>query len=68
MHRSIAYSRDDGDLDLIVTLNNSGGHLTPETFRRLNTVIVAFITERTGMDDLVSLHRQDAPDVITPDD
>lgn len=66
-YKSIAYSRNDGDHDLIVTLNNSGHHLTDDEFSELNEIVVGFIAERTGIANLESLDRQDAPDVLTID-
>ena len=67
-YKSIAYSRNDGDHDLIATINNSGHHLTDDEFSELNDLVVGFIAERTGLANLESLDRQDAPDVLTLDE
>jgi hypothetical protein len=66
MYKSIVYRRDDGDLDLIATLNNSGEHLTEQAFRRLHHIVLGFIAEQTGK-AVEALTRQDAPDVLTTD-
>ena len=66
-YKSIAYSRSDGDHDLIATLNNSGHHLTEAEFTELTGMVVGFIAARTGLANLDSLDRQDAPDVLTLD-
>ncbi len=66
MYKSIVYRRDDGDLDLIATLNNSGEHLTEQAFRRLHHIVLGFIAEQTG-EAVEVLSRQDAPDVLITD-
>lgn len=55
MYKSIAYSRNDGDNDLIATINNSGHHLTDDEFSELNDLVVGFIAERTGIANLESV-------------
>jgi hypothetical protein len=65
MYKSIAYAREDGDHDLIATLNNSGGHLTEQAFRRLTELVAGFVASQVGAADVDVLDRQDAPDVVT---
>lgn len=66
MYKSIVYRRDDGDLDLIATLNNSGGHLPEQAFYRLHHLLLSYIALHTGK-GVEALTRQDAPDVLTDD-
>ena len=61
---SIGFTRDDGDFELLATLNNSGDVMPDEVFKR----IVA--TLRDSLDQATETYievkeRADAPDVVT---
>jgi len=60
---SIGFTREDGDFEILATLNNTADHYPPEIF----AVIVKDAAEMLGRfigHDLEILERQDAPDCV----
>mgnify|MGYP003346698151 CR=1 FL=1 len=61
---TIGFTRDDGDFEILATLNNTAQHYAPEIF----AVIVKDTAEalmRAMGHQIDILEREDAPDVIT---
>lgn len=65
---SIGFFRGDGDFELLATLNNGGEQYSPEVFEEIVQRTVETISDASNVDDIVALHREDAPDVITMDE
>lgn len=65
---SIGFFRGDGDFELLATLNNGGEQYSPEVFAEIVQLTVKKLNESSNVDDIVALHREDAPDVITMDE
>jgi hypothetical protein len=65
---SIGFFRGDGDFELLATLNNGGEQYSPEAFAKIVQTTVKILNEASNVDDIVALHREDAPDVITMDE
>lgn len=65
MHTAtIGFTRDDGDLAIIATLNNNDGHM--DTLRFLTIVEQLRLSLQAAIDEpLQVLERQDAPDYTT---
>lgn len=63
---SIGFQRDDGDFQVLATLNNNDEHMTQESFASLVNV-TKNVLGTLMMDDteIVVLERQDAPDYVT---
>ena len=61
---SIGFTRDDGDFQLLATLNNNDAYLSPRGFALLVEGLRKEFQERIGQQVQV-LHRQDAPDYVT---
>jgi hypothetical protein len=60
---SIGFTRDDGDFELLATLNNSGDHLSDDDFGELVNEVASTLCRRLVC-QIDVLERNDAPDVI----
>jgi len=60
---SIGIERDDGDFNILATLNNNDDHLTPEDFEVLLRSLVEVFKDKTE-ERIVAYERQDTPDYI----
>jgi len=60
---SIGFVREDGDFELLATLNNSAGHLPTEVFDGLVEKTVGLF--RSEGIEVEALEREDAPDVVS---
>ena len=64
---SIGFYREDGDFQLLATLNNSDELLSPETFETLRLGLMDKLAVALGeFIELEALQRQDAPDYLEP--
>lgn len=60
---SIGIERDDGDFQLLATLNNNDGLMSNSSFDYLKETVIKALKSR--IDELViCLERQDAPDYV----
>jgi hypothetical protein len=63
---SIGIMRDDGDFQILATLNNNDNLLGADLFQHLIAHLCETLTGETG--DLVeAIERQDAPDYVNTD-
>jgi hypothetical protein len=66
---SIGFMRDDGDFQLLATLNNNDGLMTSEQFEALKESLIVQLYNRLGVEQcIVCLKRQDAPDYVAIDE
>lgn len=61
---SIGFMRTDGDLGLVVTINNLDNYISDEAFHTLVGMVREHI-EKESNQQVVVLERNDAPDYIT---
>ena len=62
---SIGFHRDDGDFQLLATLNNNDDLLSDIDFDELVVSIISRLKLRLHIEqEIVALHRQDAPDYV----
>lgn len=62
---SIGFHRDDGDFQLLATLNNNDDLLSDIDFDELVVSIISRLKLRPHIEEeIVALHRQDAPDYV----
>ena len=64
---TIGYMRDDGDLQLLATLNNVDGVIDPITYLALAQTLVNTFKLSTG-ENIIALNRWDAPDYVYLDE
>lgn len=60
---SIGFTRDDGEFELLATLNNSGDHLSDDDFGDLVNDVASTLCRRLVC-QIEVLERNDAPDVV----
>ena len=60
---SLGYMRDDGDFQLLATLNNNDGDIGTHNFQTLAEHLRDMLEARTG-EAIMLLERQDAPDYV----
>jgi len=66
---SIGIERDDGDFEILATLNNTGGHMSRAQFEALKEALIVRLYENLGTDEVIlCLARTDAPDFVTLED
>lgn len=62
---TIGFPRDDGDFQVLATLNNNDGLFTPEQFQALKESLIHQMYNKLGTAEvIVDLERQDAPDYV----
>lgn len=61
---SIGFNRDDGDFAILATLNNNDLHISDEQFAKVVTVITDMVQLFLPDQQIIALHRQDAPDYV----
>jgi len=64
---TIGYMRDDGDLQLLATLNNVDGVIDPITYLASAQTLVNTFKLSTG-ENIIALNRWDAPDYVYLDE
>lgn len=64
---SIGFTRDDGDFQLLATLNNNDDLIPQADFDRLTEYLRGYLGA-VAFEDCEILNRQDAPDYITIDE
>ena len=63
---TIGFQREDGDFQVLATLNNNDEHMAQESFEALvRTTRTLIGTLMDDMTEIVILERQDAPDYVT---
>lgn len=60
---SIGFTREDGDFEILATLNNTADHMTPEQFAAIIHSTAAQLSEALGH-QIETLGREDAPAII----
>lgn len=66
-NHTIGHIREDGDLDVLVCLNNDGGRLTQEEFDGLKIVIMDWLNRTEEAGGVRIFDRQDCPSVVSLD-
>lgn len=61
---SIGILQDNGDFEILATLNNNNDHISPDAFGALVLQLCTQLTAETGQ-QARALHRQDVPDFVT---
>lgn len=64
---SIGFDREDGDFQILATLNNNDELISPYMFEAMACYINAMISHRAEKDCRI-IERQDTPDYITLDE
>lgn len=65
---SIGYMREDGDLQLLVTINDNDKVLPSARLKLLAFEVKRMIQEKLSDETIVTLERQDAPDYVSIDE
>ena len=63
---TIGFMREDGDIQVLATLNNNDELISPEHFKML-TENIRFCFELLFCENIQTFERQDAPDYVTPE-
>lgn len=63
---TIGFYREDGDFQILATLNNNDDLITREQFNEINNRVCAMLTKYTE-EYIICFERQDTPDYISLD-
>lgn len=64
---TIGFIREDGDIQVLATLNNNDDTISPTHFKLL-VESVRFSWERLSLENVQLFERQDTPDYVTPEE
>jgi hypothetical protein len=64
---TIGFMREDGDIQVLATMNNNDGIISPTHFK-LIVEGIRFSWERLSLENVQVFERQDAPDYVTPEE
>lgn len=62
---SIGFFRDDGDFQLLATLNNNDGYLFDNEFIDLYNYVAIRLANKVEQTNVLIFEREDAPDYVT---
>jgi hypothetical protein len=68
---SIGYTRNDGDFQLLITLNNNDDLMDDAVFNNLIKQNVSFLNDNLSLDSdevIIVLDRQDSPDYLSEEE
>ena len=61
---SIGFEREDGDFEILSTLNNNGEHMSSSDFQEVTQSVILMLREKCQDDSMIALIRQDCPDIV----